>query len=173
MFLSKVTNDPNEETFNWVYNTCNGFRDMKPSDIDFLTLKSSLNLIAVSFGHIITLWNYEKDGLTLITDLIHCDPEDYVTHIKMIDHHLLVAHKTCLNLWNLTPVNNKSNDLELESLIKKIRPVCVLSESLGEVLMMVENPLTQSQLLLFIQKNMKKVNDESTTEVQSKLWINA
>ena len=167
----KVTNDPNEETFNWVYNTCNGFRDMRPTDLDFTTLNSTFDLIAVSFGHVVTLWLIEAGGLSFVSDLIHCDPEDPVSHLKFAGNYLLAAHKFSLNLWNLMPFNlnnNNSNQFELESLINKIRPMCLWSESFNEVLSISANPIDATKLILISQKANKKINDEITTEIKSK-----
>jgi NET1-associated nuclear protein 1 (U3 small nucleolar RNA-associated protein 17) len=42
-------------TFNWRYNTCNGYRDLSPTHIEFAAANE--DLMAVSFGHIATLWS--------------------------------------------------------------------------------------------------------------------
>ncbi len=41
---------------NWIYSTCNGYRDMIPIDLDLIDLDENNCLVAVSFNHINTLW---------------------------------------------------------------------------------------------------------------------
>jgi|LakMenEpi03Aug12_release.lakeMendotaPanAssembly.Ray.scaffolds.fasta_scaffold3739979_1 hypothetical protein len=48
---------------------------MNPKDIEFSL--SDKNEAAISFNHIITLWDSEM-SMDYITDLIHCDSEDHI-----------------------------------------------------------------------------------------------
>jgi hypothetical protein len=48
---------------------------MNPKDIEFSL--SDKNEAAISFNHIITLWDSEM-SMDYITDLIHCDGEDHI-----------------------------------------------------------------------------------------------
>jgi hypothetical protein len=64
-----------KELKSWVYDTCNGYRNMNPTYIDFsLTEK---NQVGISFNHIVTLWDSDNN-MEFITDLIHCDPNDHI-----------------------------------------------------------------------------------------------
>ena len=68
-------NTPDRETKSWVYDTCNGYRNMNPKDIEF-SLRDR-NQAAISFNHIITLWDTEM-SMDYITDLIHCGSDDHI-----------------------------------------------------------------------------------------------
>lgn len=48
---------------------------MMPTNIEF-SIKES-NQVAVTFNHIITLWNVENN-MEFVTDLIHCDNNDHI-----------------------------------------------------------------------------------------------
>ena len=68
-------NTPDRETKSWVYDTCNGYRNMNPKQVEFSLIDK--NQTAVSFNHIITLWDNELN-MEFVTDMIHCDTEDHI-----------------------------------------------------------------------------------------------
>jgi len=171
-----ASNESSQITYNWRYNTCNGYRDLCPSQIDF-----SNDLIVISFGHIVTLWNYNAyDGVTFLNDLIHCNASDLIKEIKFMQNNfLLCVHNKCLNVWKLKNEEKTSTDLQL---IKSGHEVdsfsdikCVWSVPCDEVLEIAENPLKKSQFILFIKtagaKHMKSSNEQIPTEIQSKLFF--
>lgn len=150
----------NETTFNWVYNTCNGFRDMIPSHIEFLGFNENVDLIAVAFNHITTIWLYNQyDGVTFLNDLIHCNPNDFIQQMKFINNdHLLVRHEKFLNLWS---INATKDD--------KFQMKCKWSSLHEKILHMCENPSDKSQIVLFMKESSQK-NEDNQTSIQSRYF---
>jgi uncharacterized Rmd1/YagE family protein len=71
-----------ELTSNWVYNSCNGYREYEPSEICFIedrVKESKKEIVAVSFRHVVVLWSFDKENeTTFLTDLVHCDEMDFI-----------------------------------------------------------------------------------------------
>jgi len=167
----QASNDTDEPTFNWLYNSCDGYRDLNPTDIDFVTLDGDIDLIAVSFDHITTMWHYDQYGVVFLSDLIHCDPEDAIKDVKFIGNTLLVSHFNCLNLWSVE-MQKKSNELEMLTSVEEMNFSCIWSHDTSEVLYVTKNPVDCDELVLFIKKSQKQVNEDILTEVQSNtIWI--
>lgn len=161
-----ASSDKDEPTFNWVYNSCDGYRDLNPTDIDFVTVDGGVDLVAVSFDHITTMWHYDQYGVVFITDLIHCDPEDLVRDVQFIGiNKLLVSHVNCLNLWSIE-LPKKTSELKM-ALIEDMKLSCVWSQDTPEVLYVTKNPVDPAELILFIKNSQKQVNEDTLTEVQS------
>jgi WD40 repeat protein len=99
-----------EETSSWTYNTSNGYRELAPTDIEFIRLNSGKYVCCVVFKHIVTLWLIDLDGsLIFLNDLIHCDASDCIDLVKtakLSNNYLLVVHKKCLNLWKIEEEEN-------------------------------------------------------------------
>ena len=147
-----------ETTFNWIYNTCNGFRDMIPTDVEFVSFNSSIDLVAVSFNHITTIWVYnEHEGVIFLNDLIHCDPNDFIRQIKFINNdHLLVMHEKFLNLWSI-------NDTTDQKFLMK----CKWSGQYENILYMCENPSDKSQIILLMNESLNSIDDDNKISIQS------
>lgn len=157
------SSNPNQDTYNWIYNTCNGYRDLVPNNVEFFSLNNN-DLISVSFNHIITLWKYDIDGsISFIDDLIHCDLTDKIKSIKLIDKsNLLVVHQNCLNVWNFKYTSsNDSADL-LAGLNDTLISDCIWNTQFQGVLNVESNPAKQNQLLLFTRDQLNSSNDVST-----------
>jgi hypothetical protein len=154
------SNESSSITSNWIYATCNGFRDMTPNDIEFVSLNSSnLDLLAVSFNHVVTIWLHsEQDGMSFINDLIHCDSSDLVKQLKFVgSSHLLVAHENYLNLWS---VNDGSNE--------KILMKCKWSIQINNMLFMATHPTDSNQVVMVFNEktNANSTEDDSLTNLQ-------
>ena len=67
--------DNTKDSKSWAYDTCNGYRNMNPKEIEFSLVDK--NQAAVSFNHIVTLWDSEV-SMDYITDLVHCDIDDHI-----------------------------------------------------------------------------------------------
>ena len=165
-----ASNETNQVTYNWRYNTCNGFRDLTPTHIDFMN-----DIIAVSFSHITTLWNYDAyEGVTFLNDLIHCDSNDTIKEVKFVqENFLLCVHHKCLNVWSLKNESKKNNaDLQLMKTLNETMSeiTCVWSSLIDEVLEVCENPLQKSQFILFVKSKsqLKNTNEQLPTEIKSK-----
>lgn len=161
-----ASNDTNEVTYNWIYNSCDGYRDLIPSNIEFMTISESIDLVSVSFNHITTIWQYDQYGLMFLNDLIHCDPDDHIKGIKFIKNSLLVSHLNFLNVWSITVPEKAISDTSVE---EKIKFVCVWSHETSEVLNITEHPSNKDELILFIKKMQKQINEETSTEIQGNL----
>lgn len=159
-----ASSDKDEPTFNWVYNSCDGYRDLNPTHIDFVTLEGGVDLVAVSFDHITTIWHYDQYGVIFLSDLIHCDPEDLIRDIQFLGNKLLVSHANCLNVWNLE-LPKKTSELDM-ALIEDIKFSCLWSQDISEVLYVTKNPVDPTELILFVKKSQKQVNEDTLTEVQ-------
>ena len=153
--MTKASNESSQTTFNWRYNTCNGFRDLSPSQIEISSNNNLQNqnlngdLIAVSFGHMATLWDFNAyQGVTFLNDLIHCDASDSIKKIKFCHDlkFLICVHSKCLNVWCL---RNEDEDKMAKSISSDIK--CIWSSHVDEVLEMNENPIQKSQFILFIK----------------------
>ena len=99
----------------WTYQTCNGYRDMSPSCIDFAHASDAeltYDLVGVSFQHVLTMWTFSGDDgehrqLTLQNELIGCDASDRVREFSFAGiAHLLVVHERSLNLWHTRLVDD-------------------------------------------------------------------
>ncbi len=124
-----------------------------------------MDLIAVSFNHIATIWQYDQYGLVLLNDLVHCDPVDHIVELKFIDNHLLVAHVNFLNVWSMNAASQQTLSMSPGD---KMKLRCVWSHETNEVLHMTVEENNPSQVVLFIKKSQKQVNEEAATEVQSR-----
>ena len=148
-----------QKSSNWIYKSCNGYREISPSYISFIKTKDH-DLIAVSFDHILTLWSYdEMFGVGFLVDLIHCDSIDHIKQFSLVNgEHLLVVHKNCLNLWKM-----KNDDVDLVT-------SCIWSSRLDlneTCVVMEENFFKNSQqLLIFIKK---EKNDDREEEAKSSI----
>lgn len=81
----------------WVYDTCNAYRHMVPGDVDF---SPSGKLLAVSYGHIVTIWNNES--MDLIDELINCDSNDKIRQLTFeSNEYLICIHETSFNVWSI------------------------------------------------------------------------
>ena len=158
-----ASNHTNEVTYNWIYNSCDGYRDLIPSNIEFMTINESIDLVSVSFNHITTIWQYDQYGLMFLNDLIHCDPSDHIKEMKLIGNNLLVSHFNFLNVWSITVPKKALSDVTLEN---KIKFICTWSHETTEVLNITENPTKPCELILFIKKMQKQINEETSTEIQ-------
>lgn len=147
-----------QPTSNWIYSTCNGFRDMIPTDIDFVSLEQDVDLVAVSFNHTCTIWSHGEDGLTFINDLIHCDTNDLIRQVKFLNSdHLVVMHEKYLNLWSISDDSKSSMR-------------CEWSTQLNDLIYMCENPLNSAQVILFTKLNKTQTVDneeDSSSTIQS------
>ena len=113
-----LVNTPEKETRSWIYDTCNGYRNLNPSQIEFSL--NDKNQVAITFNHIITLWDGEKN-MEFVNDLIHCDPNDHIKYINLKEtknneiisyflnfsqilytsSNIVSIHSGCINLWDL------------------------------------------------------------------------
>ena len=151
-----------QPTSNWVYNTCNGYRNLSPNEIDF-SCDNNGDLISVAFNHIVTLWSYDSDGISFKNDLIHCDTNDLIKEIRFINaNHLLVVHNNCLNVWF---INRNSNDLLTN---EEQAASCVWSSQIDNVLAVSENPYVKSQFVLCIKSNVLLRNEDTPAEIKGK-----
>ena len=163
----QASNETDETTFNWIYNSCDGYRDMIPTNIDFITLKGDINLVAVSFNHIATIWQYDQYGVVFLSGLIHCDAADAIKEMRFVDNNLVVSHLNFVNLWKIqVPVESADSGVEMLT-TDRIKFSCVWSHEITEVLTMIENPMNSTELLLFIKKSQRQINEETSTEIQS------
>jgi hypothetical protein len=136
-------------------------------------------ILAVSFNHIITLWRYNQnagDGVLFLGDLIHCDSNDPIKHLKFVNNNnLLVAHTNFLNLWNIK-LPNKAVDASDESLLKNlsnnIQFNCTWSQQTSsDVLFICENPVEKEKLIVFTSKMQLQINEETSTTIQGLIKI--
>jgi WD40 repeat protein len=169
----------NQKISNWIYKSCNGYRDLAPSYVSFLK-NDQYDLVIVSFNHILTVWNYDDyDGVSLMSDLIHCDSNDPIKQFTIVDdNHILAVHDNCLNLWNIKLLNNLN--IEKVQLLSK----CVWSQRLDpnescNILSLPNNDNNQTKilqksqvLLLFIKKDKNDDNKkEAKSNIRCKLFI--
>ena len=164
----------NQKVSNWIYKSCNGYRDLAPSFVSFLK-NDQYDLVIVAFNHILTIWNYDEyDGVSLLADLVHCDSNDPIKELTVVDdNHILVVHENCLNLWNIKMLNNLNIDRV------QLLNSCIWSQRLDSnescvVLSLPEGDdkerkiLKKSQvLLLFIKKD--KNEDNNKNEAKSSI----
>ena len=153
-----------EPTWNWEYNTCNGYRDMSPNYLEFTELNNK-NLIAVSFNHIVTLWNYEENGaVTFRDDLIHCDVTDAVRHVRFMDeNNLVVAHRDSINVWRIEEVTN-SSDLTQSEINKQLNSQCVWTGQVDDV---VRAEVLDRKLVLIMRKLNESKNEDAQVTFKS------
>ncbi len=76
VFFNEV-DKPERQPSSWMYDTCNGYRNMTPSDLDFSNQADKNSQVAIVFGHIIALWNADNN-MDFVSDLIHCDKADTI-----------------------------------------------------------------------------------------------
>jgi len=129
-----------------------------------------MDLLAISFNHIVTIWQYDQYGLALLNDLVHCDPADHIVGLKFVEGHLLVAHMNFLNVWSLTVPSQQAIDVSPGN---KIKVRCVWSHETNEVLHVSVDASHPAEVILFIKKSQKQINEEAATEIQSKDWDGA
>lgn len=157
---------------NWIYSTCNGYRDMIPIDLDLIDLDNNNNnncLLAVSFNHISTLWVFnEQDGVVFINDLIHSNLNDHVKQLKFLSkNNLLVLHNDYLNLWSINNNNNNNTSMKCINSIQINNNILVLN--------MILNPIDSSQAILFTTttttaKNNDKKDEDALKQIEIKLF---
>ena len=140
---------------------------MIPTNIEFMSVDKQINLVAVSFNHIATVWQYDQYGVLFLNDLIHCDMNDPIKQFKFIDRHLLVAHANCLNVWHFKNSATTSEQL-LANNANQLNISCVWSEEISQCLHMCVNPLNSSQIILFLKRKQNQLNEETSTEIQSR-----
>jgi hypothetical protein len=161
--------DMSESTWNWVYNTCNGYRDMNPTGIEFVELEGKRSIIAASFSHIITLWDYEPvegggGGISFIDDLVNCDASNAIRQVKHVaGNYLLVAYKNSADLWKVScggERNESGRVIESELAAAsggRLNTHCVWSSDrlLDEEIVQVETGRSNEQLVLFMRQQKK------------------
>ena len=89
-------------SMSWIYDTCNGYRDLTPVDVDFARLDESNMLVAVAFNSTIALWTYSSTGggVEFHDELFNCDKSDMIRQVKFLgSDNLLAIHGSYLNLW--------------------------------------------------------------------------
>ncbi|RNA06715.1 WD repeat-containing 75-like [Brachionus plicatilis] len=135
---------------NWVYHTSNGYRDMNPNNVEFLTLKNS-DFVAVSFNYIVTLWKFEIDNsFSLVDDLMHCHFDEKIKFLqKFSQSNLIVVHEQSLNIWNFEHVVTSTEPL-LHDTELKLNSNCVLSEPVDDVLFV--KMINESQIVIISRK---------------------
>ncbi|CAF0710964.1 unnamed protein product [Brachionus calyciflorus] len=156
--------DQNQIKYNWVYSTCNGYRDMYPSDIEFFEINNK-DYVAVSFEHIATLWKIDYDkSLSFVDDLIHCAKDDPIKYLKKIDNsNLLVVHNECLNVWCFKHNVLDENDL-LSGVEESLETRCIWSQEVKDVLKVETSPSNDSNVLIFVREHLK--SDESLIKIK-------
>jgi hypothetical protein len=164
-----------ESTWNWVYNTCNGYRDLIPTDIEFLELSGKRSIVAASFNHIIALWDYDasQGSISFIDDLIHCDANSPIRHVRLVaDNYLLVAYENSVNLWKIGNIDDDTarktqSDLELLEPVKnKLVLECLWSSGNLDQIVKIESNSNNDQLILFMRQSS---STSSKTIIKSKL----
>lgn len=137
------------DKFNWAYSTSNGYRDMNPTDVEFLHLNNS-QFLAVSFNYIVTIWKCELDNsFWFVDDLIHCHSNETVKFLqKLSQSNLIVVNEQNLNVWNFDYAN--ADESLLHSAEPSLSFSCVLSEPVDDVLF--TKMINQSQVIIISRK---------------------
>lgn len=158
-----LTKNSQSATSSWVYSTSNGYRDMNPDNIEFINLKN-LDLIAVSFNYIVTLWKFESDNsFSFVDDLIHCHLGEKVKWLQNLSQsNLIVVHEQNLNIWNFEETTS-SNSL-LENTDFKLNSNCIRSETVDDVVYV--KPIGDSEVVI-ISRKLDEL-DNSQTKITSK-----
>jgi hypothetical protein len=170
----------NQKVSNWIYKSCNGYRDLAPSYISFLK-NDQHDLVIVAFNHILTIWNYDEyDGVSLMNDLIHCDSNDPIKQFTILnDKNILAVHDNCLNFWSIKMLN----DFNIERV--QLAANCVWSQRLDSNESCVILPLQESEddvrkilkksqvFLSFIKKDKNEDNkNEAKSSIRCKSLMN-
>lgn len=137
------------DTFSWAYNTSNGYRDMNPTDVEFLTINNS-DFVAVSFNYIVTIWKFEIDtSFSFVDDLIHCHSNETIKFLQKLSlSNLIVVNEQNLNVWKFDYTS--SDDSLLSDSEAKLNSSCVLSEPFDDVLF--TKMTNESQVIIISRK---------------------
>jgi hypothetical protein len=129
-------------------------------------------MLAVSFNHILTLWNYDSNtggSISFSDDLIHCDSNDSITHINFFNEkYLLIAHKNSVNVWRIES-NNLDDNLLIKSQNSELNIKCVWSNSISDNILQIQNSPFKNQLVFF--SSLLHESQESDSQTTIKSWF--